>query len=507
VRISPLLLLTVVASRAEPQAPAAAASDARLVTALDEFVPRALRWDGAPGITIALGRGGRLVWEKGYGWADVGRKIPMRAEAVTRAGSMSKPYTGTAIMQLVERGVLGLEEPVSRYVKDFAVANPLGDRSITVRDLLTHTSGLSEIDARYAELSQTESIQDYLKSVFARSEDKGSDGHYVRWLGKVGERSSYSNIGITLLGYIVAVTNPEHLSYPDYVRRNIQERLGMRVSHFPPDVNEAAQPTNLSTGYAAIADVLLPAPRLWTPVQPAGTLYATAAEHLRLIQAFLGGGSYAGATILSRASVSAMLSPTVSFGTGHLGLVWMLSDEDKPYASFHHAGAYMYGWTNQGAGFPRYDVGVVATVNRWPMQSYGAGPRAEQLIADFVGRWLAFEETNPEIKIPARSWAWKRSYVIGLEMAQFYHGQLQARTRLTEARLAAMSRAVARPGASLAGRWDADGFRAGYADLAPIATDEAAIKSFYGSRSLKVHPAELALLFAEVGGRGGLPTP
>jgi CubicO group peptidase (beta-lactamase class C family) len=501
------LLLIVVASRAEPQATTAAPSAARLVTALDAFVPRALRWDGAPGVTIALGRGGRLVWAKGYGWADVARKIPMRADAVTRAGSMSKPYTGTAIMQLVERGVLGLDEPVGRYVTGFAVSNPLGDRPITLRDLLTHTSGLSEIDARYADLSQTESIQEYLKSVFARSEDKGSDGQYVRWLGKVGERSSYSNIGITLLGYVVAVTNPEHLSYPDYVRRNIQERLGMRVSHFPPDVNEPAQPADLSTGYAAIADVLLPAPRLWTPVQPAGTLYATAAEHLRLIQAFLGGGSYGGNSILSRASVSAMLSPTVPFGAGHLGLVWMLSDEDKPYASFHHAGAYMYGWTNQGAGFPRYDVGVVVTVNRWPMQTYVGGARGEQLIVGFVGRWLAFEESNPGVDVPARSWAWKRSYVIGLEMAQAYHGQLQARTRLTEARLAAMSRAAARPGTSLVGRWDPDGFRAGYEDLAPIATDQAAIKSFYGSRSLKVHPAELELLFADVGGRGGLPTP
>jgi CubicO group peptidase (beta-lactamase class C family) len=504
-----VLIVTVIATRAEAQTNPTAPSDVRLIAALDEFIPRALRWDGAPGITVAVGRGGRLIYERGFGWADLARKIPMRAGTVTRAGSMSKPYTGTAIMQLVDREVLDLDQPVSRYIREFPVTNPLGDRAITVRDLMTHVSGLSEFDARYAELSQTEAIGEYLKAVFTRSDDKGPDGKYVRWLGKVGERSSYSNIGITLLGYLVAVTNPERLPFPDYVRRYIQEPLGMRVSHFPVDQNEPAQPADLSTGYAAIGDLLLPAPRLWTPVQPAGTLYATAAEHLRLVQAFLGGGSYGGKTILSQAGATAMISPTVSFGSGggHVGLVWMLSDEDQPYASFHHAGAYMYGWTNAGVGFPRYDVGVVATVNRWPMQSYGTGARAEQLVADFIGRWLAFEDGNPAVRFPVRSWAWKRSYLIGLVMAHAYHGQLQARTRLTEARLTAMSRAVPRAGGSLVGRWDAAGFRAGYQDLAPIATDQAAIKTLLGSRSLKVHPAELDLLFADIGGRGGLPAP
>jgi CubicO group peptidase (beta-lactamase class C family) len=500
-------MITAVLLLGLAQANPAPPSDARLVAALEDFVPRALRWDGAPGLTIAVGRAGKLVLSRGYGWADLAHKVRMMPGTVTRAGSMSKPYTGTAVMQLVEQGALELDQPINRYLTDIKVVNPLGDRDVTVRDLMTHTSGLSEVDARYADLSPTQSIHDYLVSVFTRSQDKGPDGKFLRWLGKVGERSSYSNIGITLLGHLVAVTNPEHLSYPEYVRRHIQAPLGMTASHFPPDVGEGAQPAALSTGYAAIGDILLPAPRLWTPVQPAGTLYATAAEHLRLIQTFLGDGAYGDVRILQPASAKAMLSPSVSFGDGKLGLVWMLSDLDRPYMSFHHAGAYMYGWVNAGVGFPRYDVGVVVAVNRWPMQLYGT-KRAESLISNFIGRWLAFEEAHPGASRPARSWAWKRAYAAGLVMGHSYHGSLQARTRLTPAQVHAMAAgAMPRSGASLAGRWDPAGFAAGYEDILPLATDTEAIKRFFNSPELKVHPAELELLFADIGGQVALPSP
>ncbi len=498
-------VMALSASGATAQQTADGPSDGRLVAALEEFVPRAMRWDGAPGLTIAVGRHGKLLWERGYGWADLAKKTAMTPATVTRAGSMSKTYTATAAMQLVERGALGLDQPVNQYLRDFKVVNPLGPREITVRDLMTHSSGLSETDARYADLAPTQTIHDYLASVFARAEDRGPDGKYLRWISKVGENASYSNIGITLLGHLVEITNTEHLSYSEYVRKNIQQPLGMQATFFPPDHDEPAQPNSLSTGYALIGGMLLPVPRLWVPVHPAGTLYATAAQHLRLVLTLLSGGSYGGQAILSRSSAEQMLAPTVPFLTGHLGLVWMLDHQGKPNAYFGHAGAYMFGWTNTGAGFPRYDLGVVITVNRWPMQTYGQS-RAENLIVEFIGNWLANEEASPRIDRPAHSWAWKRSYAIGMIMAHSYHGLLQAKTQLTARQLQAMARGgLVRPGGSPKAQWDPDGFRAGWEDLAAIATDSEAVKGFLKSPALKVHPAELDLLFADVGGRGGLP--
>ncbi|MEO8452403.1 MAG: serine hydrolase domain-containing protein, partial [Gemmatimonadota bacterium] len=372
---------------------------------------------------------------------------------------------------------------------------------------MTHTGGLSEVDARYADLGPAQTVHDYLVSVFARADDRGADGQYLRWNGKVGERASYSNIGITLLGYLVEITNPDHLSYAEYVRKHIQQPLGMKSTFFPPDHDEPAQPNGLSTGYAAIGGVLLPAPRLWVPVHPAGTLYATAAEHLRLVLAFLNGGSYGGQSILSRTSAEQMLTPTVPILSGHVGLVWMLDHQGQPNAYFGHGGAYMFGWTNTGVGFPRYDVGVVVTVNRWPMQTYGQA-RAENLIVEFIGNWLALEEAGPRTDRPARSWAWKRSYAIGMIMGYSYHGALQARTRLTPKQLHTMGAgAIVQSGAPAKAEWDAAGYVAGFEDIAPIASDPEAVKAFLKSPKVKVHPAELDLLFADVGGRGGLPAP
>jgi CubicO group peptidase (beta-lactamase class C family) len=501
------LVLATMPAAGFAQAPQNGDQDRRLIAALETFVPEALRWDGAPGLTIAVGRRGRLLWERGYGWADLAKRTRMTPATVTRAGSMSKTYTGTAVMQLVEAGVLGLDQPVNRYLRDFTVANPLGDRDITVQDLLTHTSGLSELDARYADLAPMATVHDYLQSVFARAGDKGPDGKYLRWTGRVGERSSYSNIGITLLGFLVEVTNPEHLSFRDYVLRHIQAPLGMRHTAFPPDRDEPPPPAALSTGYAQIGGILLPVPRLWVPVHPAGTLFATASEHLRLILAFLDEGRYEGHAILSPAGATRMLTPTVPFASGQLGLVWMLDHWGKPNAYFGHGGAYMFGWTNTGVGYPRSGVGAVITVNRWPMQTYGQA-RAENLIAEFIASWLAFDDANPSARWPAHPWAWKRSYGIGMVMAYSYHGMLQAKTRLSGPELDRLAAArLVRDQGSLSERWSADGFRAGFEQIAPIAADPAAIQQLLGSAALKIHPAELELVFADIGGRGGLPAP
>jgi CubicO group peptidase (beta-lactamase class C family) len=100
-----------------------------------------MRQSGTPGLNVALARGGRIIWEAGFGFADVARKIPMTPATVMRSGSMGKTYTATAVMQLVERGVLGLHQPINTYLKGFKAVNPLGERDITVHDLLTHRSG------------------------------------------------------------------------------------------------------------------------------------------------------------------------------------------------------------------------------------------------------------------------------------------------------------------------------------------------------------------------------
>src|SRR5207237_366183 len=129
--------------------------DARLIAAAKRFIPEVMQLHGVPGIEIAIARHGKVIWQDGFGYADLGKKKPMTAETVFRTGSMGKTYTATAAMQLVEQGILSLDEPINTYLRRgaaFEVTNPLGGRPITIRDLMTHRAGMTS-DAAGSELS------------------------------------------------------------------------------------------------------------------------------------------------------------------------------------------------------------------------------------------------------------------------------------------------------------------------------------------------------------------
>src|SRR5690242_8664461 len=114
-----------------------------LVDALRHHLPVLMEKHQTPGLNIAVADKGKLVWEAGFGFADVVSGRPMTADSVYRSGSLGKTYTATAIMILVNRGVIALHDAINKHLP-FGVHNPLGGREITVHDLMTHMSGLSE---------------------------------------------------------------------------------------------------------------------------------------------------------------------------------------------------------------------------------------------------------------------------------------------------------------------------------------------------------------------------
>ena len=100
--------------------------DSYVIQTLREFISHSLRHHNVPGLNIALALGGKIILEEGFGCADLAKQVPMTAQTVTRAGSMSKLYAATAVMQLVEADVMQLHEPINRYLPDFQINNPLG---------------------------------------------------------------------------------------------------------------------------------------------------------------------------------------------------------------------------------------------------------------------------------------------------------------------------------------------------------------------------------------------
>ena len=110
---------------------------------LDMWIKQQVDYRAVPGLSIAIVFDQEIVWAKGYGFSDLDRKTPATPAPVYRIGSVTKLFTSTAILQLRDQGKLRLDDPVSLHLPGFHIRNPFPDTpGITVRQLLTHTSGL-----------------------------------------------------------------------------------------------------------------------------------------------------------------------------------------------------------------------------------------------------------------------------------------------------------------------------------------------------------------------------
>jgi CubicO group peptidase (beta-lactamase class C family) len=495
------------------------ASDSRLIEALRAYVPLVMKEHDTPGLNLALARRGKVIWEAGFGYANLETRRPMTPETAFHSGSMGKTYVATAIMQLVEQGVLELDAPVNRYLKEFQVTNPLGDRPVTVRDLLTHRSGIGPNGAS-SSFAKPRPLAEHLKRAYADSMLEMYNRSTVRlWTAKVGQTFQYSNLGMATLGHVVEATNPEKLSFSDYIQKHIMDPLGMTATRYPPiqdSVHLGAEIwTRMSTGYTGLGRVHLPTPTIYFADYPAGTVVSSPGQHIKLMLAYLGRGTYNGHRLLQPKTVSQMLTPQgEGFGSTAIGLTWFLFDVGRQAdttgelanftasSSFGHGGAHMYGWNNEYRGYPKLDVAVMVATNHWRLPNDALGSETT-LIQDFVSSWIRNEFARPEPDSSVTSWAWKTSYVAGLLLADNLVGQLGNPDPVTQPMIDAMvagARAGGRP-AGLPDGWDADGFRTGLSDLLKVVQVPDSIRAFAKSDRLRVSQAELDQISKELGSR------
>jgi CubicO group peptidase (beta-lactamase class C family) len=233
---------------------------------------------------------GQVLFAKGYGYADVEAKKPVLADqTLFRPGSISKLFTATAVMQLVEQGKLDLDRDANDYL-DFAIPKTYPE-PVTLRRLLTHTAGFEET----------------LKNLFvAHERDMKPLRTYLlnqmpARIFPPGKVLAYSNYGFTLAGYIVERVSGE--KFERYVEDHVLKPLRMTNSTFdqPLPAQLAAQ---MSKGYQTAAKK----PRDFEFVQaaPAGSLSTTAADMTRFMLAFLQNGSVDGVAILKPETVQQM---------------------------------------------------------------------------------------------------------------------------------------------------------------------------------------------------------
>jgi CubicO group peptidase (beta-lactamase class C family) len=267
---------------------------------VDGFVGGELEAYDVAGLTVAVVKDGELFFAKGYGWADVDRRVPVDADkTLFRPGSVSKLFTWTAVMQLVEQGKLDLDTDVNTYLTQFKVPSTY-PAPITLRHVLTHTVGLEDGGIGYLMARSPQQIVPLARSLADHTPAR------VRPVGTSGEglTSSYSNWATSLAGLIVA--NVSGMSFEDYVEANILRPLKMDSSTFKEPLPEALE-KRMSVGYTFEAGAFKPRGFEYVAnFGPAGSMSATATDMARFMIAHLQQGGTAEARILKPETARAM---------------------------------------------------------------------------------------------------------------------------------------------------------------------------------------------------------
>lgn len=186
---------------------------------LSAWIEGQMAYKGLPGVSFAVVHDQELVWARGFGWADVERTIPATPDTLYRVASITKTFTATAILQLRDAGKLRLDDAVADVLPWFKPAPANSDASpITIRHLITHTSGLPrEAPFPYWSEAVFPSVDDIRGALPAQA---GIFPTETRW--------KYSNLAVVIAGEVVSAASGEPWSA--YVRHHILEPLGMRNS-------------------------------------------------------------------------------------------------------------------------------------------------------------------------------------------------------------------------------------------------------------------------------------
>ena len=356
---------------------APAQDQATLSTLRSEFQGYVDRHQTAGTVTL-VARKGKVLGLEAVGWQDLEAKTPMRPDTIFKIASMTKPITALGIQMLEEEGKLSIEDPVEKHLPEFrgqqlivkkeGASVTLGKpaRPITVKDLLTHTSGLRGgmppgFGDLYAKRNRTLAEATIAVSQWPLEYEPGT-----KW--------AYCNAGIDVLGRIIEVCSGT--SYEGFLEERLFKPLGMKDTFFYPDAERKARVAALykkdKDGLARVPDGLLGEAEGHRFPVPAGGLYSTAPDLLKLYLMMLGKGQADGRRYLSEASVEKMTrNHTGDLRAGFtdgvvMGLGWQVVGTPTGVTEMLSPGTYGHGgaFGTQGWIDPKREMVFILMVQR-----------------------------------------------------------------------------------------------------------------------------------------------
>lgn len=215
-------------------------TDGGISAKVDAYVNGEMRAEKIPGLALAIVRDGRIVKAKGYGLANIELDVPVKPETIFQTGSVGKQFTATAVMMLVEDGKIHLDDSIGKYLP----GSPASWNNITVRNLLTHTSGVADYESDSLAKKGAAFInlrKDYTEDeLFAKFGELPLDF-------QPGSKWRYSNSGYVLLGILIHKVTGQF--YGDVLQERIFGPLGMTSTRI---ISEADIIPNRAAGYRLV---------------------------------------------------------------------------------------------------------------------------------------------------------------------------------------------------------------------------------------------------------------
>jgi CubicO group peptidase (beta-lactamase class C family) len=350
----------------------------------EAWLAEQMTYRGLPGVAVGVIHDQDLVWARGFGFTNVARKAPMTPASLFRMASNTKMFTSVAILQLRDAGKLRLDDPVAKYLPWFGLkpAAP-DDPPVTIENLLTHGSGLPREAASDYWVTFEFPSKDEIRKTIASQTAAYSPGM----------RFKYSNLALSLAGYIVEEVSGER--YADYIARHILLPLGMKSS----SIDRKPEPFDrLASGYGRRMPDGSRKQMPWTDckgVGPAAGLTSSVEDMARFVSLQFRTGPAGGAQILKGPTLREMhrirfLENTWTRGNGLGFAVWRY--KDKIYVG--HGGS-LAGYKTQTMIQLDDKIGVVVLTNGDDSGPSSIANRAMELIGEPIAKDGAAKDPKP----------------------------------------------------------------------------------------------------------------
>lgn len=343
-----------VIGRARAQAP----SRATVVMQIDSLATAALRNGPVAGLSIAVVKGRDTIVMKGYGLADVENDIPATPETVYRIGSITKQFTSSAVMQLVEQGKVSLDDDITKYFPGF----PTHGQRILVRHLMNHTSGIPSYTdiGRFGRVMTLDLPHDSLLAMVQNDS----------LMFVPGSGFYYNNTGYYMLGMLIEKVTGQ--KYGDYLAQHFFEPLGMRSTRYcatAPIIKHRAQ------GYATEHGSLVNASYISMDLPfAAGSLCSTVGDMVKWENALFSG------KVVSAASLAQMTTPAKLTSNRPMPYGFGLAPDTVGRHRLIGHGGGINGFISQEEYFPDDSLTVVVLANTSPAPSAGIARNAARLV-------------------------------------------------------------------------------------------------------------------------------